>query len=83
MNLYKLLLINMEAQIAYQLWYRAFAAYPLPVTIFQTKDLEMTQKECISLLLPKMGMHQKMPQEAIFGPKLLGGFQMTNLLTTK
>ena len=79
-SLYKAPLTHYEAYVAYQSRYQSIASYPFPVTTFSTKQLETMQKQCMRLMLPKLGLNRNTPRAIIFGPKKYGGLQLMNLV---
>ena len=68
-----------DAWLIYESRYRAMIRYPLPVTMFSTKQCIQIQRPFIHAVLPKMGMNRTMPRVIVFGPKALGGLEMMDL----
>ena len=79
LDLYQSPLSQYEAHSAYQTRYIPIATYPYTVTTFNSNDLEEIQKGSVSLLLPKLGVNRNMPRSVIYGPRALGGRELTNL----
>ena len=78
-DLYKSPLLHYEAHSAYQTRYIPIATYPYTVTTFSSHELDEIQKGIVALLLPKLGVNRNMPRSVIYGPRSLGGRQLTNL----
>ena len=68
-----------DAWIIYECRYRAIIRYPLPVTMFTSKQCDTIQKPFINAILPKMGMNRNTPRVVIYGPKVLGGLEIMDL----
>ena len=68
-----------DAWVIYESRYRAIIRYPLPVTMFDSRQCNTIQRPIINAFLPKMGLNRHTPRVVIYGPKTLGGLELMDL----
>ena len=68
-----------DAEMVYLVQYKPAIRYPLPVTLFDTKQLNVIQQKFIYNLLPKIGINRHMPRAVVYGPISMGGMGIMDL----
>ena len=79
-RIYRAPLQPYEAILVYKMYYIPKVAYPVSLTKFSKKECDAIQSQFYRYALPKMGLNRHTPRALIFGPMLLGGFQLYDLL---
>jgi hypothetical protein len=77
--LYNSPLSRLDSFMVYQTRFLPALQYPLPITTFTSKEIDMIQKPFIFSLLPKIGINRHAPRSIIYGPMAYGGLGITSL----